>query len=380
MRTGEFMKYDGVVIGGGLVGLAAAWHFRRLGPNRVLVLEQFDHGHTRGSSHGTSRIIRSAYPSPAYVHLMRAVTREEWPRLEALAGRQLVFPCPACFFGRGALFDAYAETMRAFPDEVELLSGSRAAPLFPALRLERVDAIVDRTAGVLAAGRTMNLLRGLCEESGVEIREGTRVTGWSFEPEAIRVGYDGGEVLARHIMVAAGAWMPELLPFLRSRLFVARQTIGYFRLDGPMTVGPFPVWCYLGDAANDFYYGLPEFEREGVKLARHLTANRSDDPNVPAEPDPRALDDLHRFASARFMSPVLEMTGSERCLYTCTPTEDFIIDRHPDDARMVFASACSGHGFKFGPLTGRILAELVLMGKTSVPEFEEHRATFAIAP
>ena len=373
------MKYDGVVIGGGLVGMAAAWHFRRLGPSRVLVLERFQHGHGRGSSHGTSRIIRSAYPSPAYVHLMRAVTREEWPRLESHAGTQLVFPCSACFFGRGALFDDYAETMRGFPDEVEVLSGRKAAPLFPSLCLDGVDAIVDRSGGGLAARRTMDTLRALCDASGVEFRENASVREWSSEADGIRVRFDGGEVLARHVMVAAGAWIGELLPFMRDRVAVARQHIGYFRLDGPMAVGQFPVWCYLGDRANDFYYGLPEFERDGVKLARHYTADKSDDPNVAAEPDPEALEELSRFAKARFTAPVLEMTGSETCLYTCTPTEDFIIDRHPADARMVFASACSGHGFKFGPLTGRILAELVLLGKTSVPEFEAYRSTFALA-
>ncbi|HYV50952.1 MAG TPA: FAD-dependent oxidoreductase, partial [Dongiaceae bacterium] len=335
-------------------------------------------GHERGSSHGTSRIIRSAYPSSAYVHLMRAVTREEWPRLESLAGTQLVFPAPACFFGRGALFEAYADTMRAFPNEVEILSGAEAAPLFPSLRLDGVDAIVDRTGGVLAARRTMDTLRRLCDEAGVEVRENAPVRAWSSEPEGIRVEYEGGEVLARHVMVAAGAWIGELLPFLKSRVFVARQTIGYFRLDGPMSVERFPVWCYLGDAANDFYYGLPEFDRDGVKLARHYTANRSDDPNQAATPDPNAVDDLYRFAARRFTAPVLEMAGAENCLYTCTPTEDFIIDRHPDDGRVVFASACSGHGFKFGPLTGRILAELVLLGKTSVPEFEAYRGTFAL--
>jgi sarcosine oxidase len=372
------MKYDGVVIGGGLVGMAAAWHFRRLGPTRVLVLERFQHGHGQGSSHGTSRIIRSAYPSPAYVHLMRAVTREEWPRLESLAGTQLVFPCQACFFGRGALFDAYAGTMEGFPNEVELLSGSEAAPLFPSLRLEGVDAIVDRTAGVLAARRTMDTLRAACDAAGVEFKENAPVREWSSEADGIRVRFEGGEVLARHVMVAAGAWIPDVLPFMSDRVLVARQTIGYFRLDGPMSVGRFPVWCYLGDRANDFYYGLPEFERDGVKLARHYTAEKSDDPNSGAEPDPAALEDLLRFAKLRFTSPVLEMAGSETCLYTCTPTEDFIIDHHPDDARMVFASACSGHGFKFGPLTGRILAELVLMGKTSIPEFEAYRETFAL--
>jgi len=373
------MTYDGVVIGGGVVGLAAAWHFRRLGPRRVLLLERFQHGHERGSSHGTSRIIRSAYPSPAYVHLMRAVTREEWPRLESLAGQRLIFPCLACFFGRGAIYDAYEDTMRGFPKEVEILSGAEAAPLFPSLRLDEVDAIVDRTAGVIAARRTMDTLRFQCEESGVEIRENTPVQSWYSEGDGIRLRCEGGDVLARHVMVAAGSWIGELLPFLQSRVFVARQTIGYFRLDGPMAVGQFPVWCYLGDKANDFYYGLPEFERDGVKLARHYTADRSDDPNQAEGPDPTAMDDLFRFASRRFTAPVLEMSGAETCLYTCTPTEDFIIDRHPEDGRLVFASACSGHGFKFGPLMGRILAEMVLLGKTSVPEFESHRATFALS-
>ena len=310
---------------------------------------------------------------------MRAVTREEWPRLESYAGTQLVFPCLAAFFGRGALFDAYAETMRAFPNEVEILSGSEATPLFPSLCLDDVDTIVDRTAGVLAARRTMDTLRKLCDDSGVDVRENTAVRDWFSEPEGIRIRFDGGEVLARHVMVAAGAWITELLPFLKSRVFVARQTIGYFRLDGPMSVGRFPVWCYLGDRANDFYYGLPQFDQDGVKLARHYTADRSDDPNLALGPDPDALEDLFRFAKRRFTAPVIDMAGSETCLYTCTPTEDFIIDRHPEDARLVFASACSGHGFKFGPLTGRILAELVLLGKTSIPEFETYRATFALS-
>jgi sarcosine oxidase len=377
------VKYDGVVIGGGVVGLAAAWHFRRLGPQRVLLLERFPWGHRRGSSHGAARIIRSAYASPAYVHLMRAVTREEWPRLEALAGARLVHPSPTCFFGRGTLFETFAETMRAFPDEADLLSSDKAARQFPELRFEdAAGAIVDRTAGVLAAHRTVEALRRLCGESGVEMRDGSRVLGLESEPEAVRVHMTDGVVLARHVLVAAGAWIGELLPFLSSRLTVARQTIGYFRLEGPaeaMRIGNFPVWGYLGENANDFYYGLPEFEQEGVKVARHLTAGRRDDPEQAADPDPEALEDLRRFAGARFRRPVGERVGAETCLYTCTANEDFIIDRHPEDLRIAFASACSGHGFKFGPLTGRVLAELALLGKTSVPEFEEYRHVFALS-
>jgi len=374
--------YHAAVVGGGLVGLAAAWHFRRLGPDRIVILERFRHGHERGSSHGKSRITRSAYGNPAYVHLMRAANRQEWPRLEAAAGERLAHPTPACFFGRGKLFETFTDTMRGFPDEVEVLSAAAAAPRFPALRLDGMDgAIIDHTAGVLAASRTLAALSRLCLEEGIELREETRVLAVEPEPDAVRVRTDRGDVIAKHVLIAAGAWISELVPELAPRLTVIRQNVGYFRLEGAsgaMDLGRFPVWGYVGNEPNDFYYGLPEFERLGVKIARHVSAGRSDDPERIEEPRAEDLEDLRRFAAAHLAARVEALVGSDSCFYTCTATEDFVIDRHPRDARIAFASACSGHGFKFGPLTGRILAELAFLGKTGVPEFEAHRRTFAL--
>lgn len=374
--------YHAAVVGAGVVGLAAAWQFRRLGPDRIVILERFHHGHDRASSHGKSRITRSAYGHPAYVHLMRAANHREWPRLEAAAGERLVHPNPACFFGRGDRFQVFLDTMRGFPDETEILSPATAGARFPALRLDGMEgAILDHTAGVIAASRTLAALNRLCLGEGIELREETRVVAVEPEADAVRVRTDRGDVLARHVLIAAGPWISALVPELAPRLTVIRQSVGYFKLGGApeaMGLGRFPVWGYVGNEPTDFYYGLPEFEREGVKIARHFIAGRHDDPEAPEAPPASELEDLRRFAALHFAAPVETLVGAESCYYTCTASEDFVIDRHPEDARIAFASACSGHGFKFGPLTGRILAELAFLGKTGVPEFELHRETFAL--
>jgi sarcosine oxidase len=164
----------------------------------------------------------------------------------------------------------------------------------------------------------------------------------------------------------------------------AHQDVGYFQFAGeapPITVGDFPVWVYAGAqglAGDDTFYGLPEFRRAGVKLARHRTGGHADDPDRTLSKDlpPEVKADLEEFARAQFSFPV-SYSGYDPCLYTNTAHEDFLLDHYPGDRRVVIASACSGHGFKFGPLTGRIIAGLLLDGKTDVPSFERHRTEFA---
>ena len=127
------------------------------------------------------------------------------------------------------------------------------------------------------------------------------------------------------------------------------------------------------------FYGLPEFGCEGIKLARHITHDVNDDPDaVPTETPQAAIDDLHTFLTEQFVPEVERFVSWETCLYTNTKTEDFILDHHPDNKNIVIGAGFSGHGFKFGPLTGRILSELVLNGKTSLPEFENARHLFAL--
>ncbi|MDA0710562.1 MAG: FAD-dependent oxidoreductase, partial [bacterium] len=127
------------------------------------------------------------------------------------------------------------------------------------------------------------------------------------------------------------------------------------------------------------YYGLPEFGREGIKIARHVITPEGDDPDEhPTSAPNEAIEDLRRFIENQFTSDIEHFVDWETCLYSNTDDEDFIIDLHPDNHNIVVGAGFSGHGFKFGPLTGRILAELAITGKSSLPEFENARHLFTL--
>jgi sarcosine oxidase len=374
---------DAIVIGTGVFGLSAAWQLQRLGCRRLTVVERFALGHRRGSSHGTSRIARSFYHNPVYVELMQEAAATEWPRLERTAGERLLHPRPGCFFGPPCpAFDAFRETLQNTKVDADLLSPTEAARRFPQFRFEGMaGAIEDRTAAVVAARRALLALEFALRAGGARFLEETTVTALEAGGSPIRVDTDRGTILAERVVVAAGPWTGRLLPFLAPHLSVARQHVGYFALPGSeedMDIDRFPLWAYVGEEPHDFYYGLPAFGRPGVKLARHRTSLEGDDPDPDPGPDPAALTELASFLEAHFTAHPARPLAAETCLYTNTPTEDFVLDLHPRNPRVAIGAGFSGHGFKFGPLGGRILAELAWSGETGVETFRRHRDVFAI--
>lgn len=380
------MVYEALVIGGGINGLSALYHLHRLGCRRLGLVERFRPGHSRGSSHGHSRVTRSAYVDPGYVRLMQVVHGQEWPRLERDVGRTLIHRTPGCFYGSpGGKYERYARAVAEAGADVEQIGVTEARRRFPQLRFEGAGGVLhDHTAGLVAAAETISALIDLCRRNGVEAYEETRVLGIDLARDPIRVETDRGPLEAERLVVTAGSWASELLPFLRQRLKVIRQAVFYFKADGPaedFQVGRFPVWGYFGDGENNIYYGLPAFGREGFKAARHITSGSGDDPEeVPERVDEREIGLVRAFLDREFIPRIERLLDAETCLYTMTGTEDFIIDLHPDNPRVAVGASCSGHGFKFGPLTGRVLAELALKGRTEVPEFEAMRGRFAIKP
>jgi len=373
-------SYGALVIGGGINGLSALYHLQRLGCKPLGLVERFALGHERGSSHGHSRITRSAYINAGYVRLMQVVHRQEWPRLERDAGQRLLHPTPGCFFGPpGGKYPAYAQAVLQAGVEAEAIPVEVARRRFPLFRFPGVDEVLhDHTAALVAAAHTLAALVRLCRQGGAEIHEQTQVLEIDPSRDPIQVRTERGVLETERLVVTAGPWTASLLPWLKARLQVARQAVGYFVLRGDQeALGPgrFPVWGYLGE---EEYYGLPQFGRPGIKLARHLTTGRDDDPDKDATPLPEGEEArLRRIIADHLALPVEHLDGVERCLYTNTATEDFIIDLHPQNPHLAIGASCSGHGFKFGPLTGRALAELVLSGKTAIPEFEQMRPTFA---
>jgi len=371
-------RFDAIVIGGGINGLSAAFHLQARGCRRLAVVERFRIGHGRGGSHGPSRIIRSTYADPLWVALMQVARDVDWPALEAALGRRLIHPRPTFFFGPadGAIA-SYAVAVAGAGASVEPLDPPIARRACPWLRFDDGDIILhDRTGGVVAAADTIDALATHLRSRGALLLEDTRVGAISAGAVPLAVSTDRGVLHAERLVVAAGAWTGAILPWLAPRLTVLRQTVGYFSLDGDAAA--LPVWARIGRPGEPFVYGLPEFGRPGFKAAVHRTAGPPDDPEGPDDvgtPDIRALHDL----VARYL-PVRGVAGAETCLYTMAPADGFVLDRHPEDPRIVIALCCSGHGFKFGPLTGRIAADLALDGTSGVAPYAAHRERFGLTP
>ena len=370
--------YGVVVVGAGVVGLAAAWHLLRLGCRPLAVVERFRVGHASGSSHGSVRMTRSTYATSAYAALMRYVHAEEWPRLERDAGATLVHRGDVLFFGpdRAAL-GGYAAAVRAAGADVESLAPSVARRRFPALRFtDDAEVLHDRTGGAIAASATVEALHRLVARGGGEVLEDTRVLEIDRGGEPIRIVTARGVLRADRVVIASGAWLRELVPAARPDISVVPQTVAYFRLGVPAR--SLPGWIHFGGAESGMTYGLAELGRDALKTAHHVTRGPDTNPDEVAPPSSGEVDALRPVLERILAVPVLESLGVERCLYTMTPTEDFVIDHWPGDPRVAFASACSGHGFKFAPLTGRLLAELVVNGRADLPGGPATASLFAL--
>lgn len=373
-----------LVIGGGVAGLATAWQLARTGGERIGLVERFRIGHDHGSSHGAGRITRTSYADSVYMRLAQQAHAEEWPRLERDAGVTLIHPCAGAFFGpAGSAFDDYVAAAAQVSADVELLERAEARRRFPLFRFPDAAGVLhDHTAGVVAAADTVRALARRCSVEGVFTLEETRVIAIDPAQDPIVVETDRGRLLAERLVITAGAWLPQLFPEFAPRLTVRRQTVGYFQVDAPaeaLRPGAFPVWIHTGSPDNSYgFYGLPEFGGAGIKAGHHQTGGASQDPDGDESADTATLAQIETFLETQLTVKVLERVRHETCLYTNTDDEDFVLGRLPGDARIVIGSPCSGHGFKFAPLTGRILAELSRDGRTSVPAFEAARARFQV--
>jgi monomeric sarcosine oxidase len=386
MSTGNL--YQAVVIGAGINGLSTAYQLLKRGLTKVALIEQFSLGHSKGSSQGLSRITRSTYSSSKFVEIIQTAHQEDWPALERDLDQQLLHPRPGCFFGPG--IQQYRDSLEAVPEVlpyIDLMSPEEGRLAFPHFVFGDSPFVIrDRTCSLIAAQATNQRLLRYFVEHGGEFRSQEAVLSIDLQSpsQPIEVRTSQGQLQTERLVITAGPWTHKLLPLTTPVLRPAHQDVGYFGF-GPeapaFDLEHFPVWIYAGEgglAGDDTFYGLPEFGRPGVKVARHRTGSHTDEPDrdVSETMPEQALADLREFNRRQFAFP-MEPVGYEPCMYTNTSNEDFLLDLHPNDPRVVIGAGFSGHGFKFGPLTGRILAELLLDGRTQVASFERHRQDFS---
>lgn len=347
---------DVIVLGGGAMGTAAGWHLARHGL-RVAVLEQFTPGHDRGSSHGATRVVRQAYyEHPDYVPLLRrsyALFRET----ELAIGQSLLEVCGGLFCGKpeGEVVRGAAASAELHGIPHERLDAAEIARRWPALRLDEGQVGVwEPGAGYCYAERTVRAQATLAMDAGARVTSRIRVRGWTRDGDGVRVDTDDGVWSADVLVVTAGAWAPA---FLDLPLRVSRQVLGWVE-----PAPKLPVWL-VEEAGGLATYSIPAAAEgpAGMKIAVHgggaTTTATEIDRRVSAA-DRRQL----RDAVERRVRGGGRINDAAVCMYTNSPDGHFVIDEV--DERVWAAVGFSGHGFKFAPVVGEMLAELVATGQT----------------
>lgn len=339
---------DVVVVGAGIHGRSTAWALARRGLH-VLHLDRFPAGHTAGSSHGATRMIRRAYPNPIWDPFVDAAYRA-WDALGEIAGERLVETV-------GGLYSRPAGSEGGLRGPgCRFLSPDESWELFPGLRVpEGYENLYDPAAGVIRADAAMTVLRRLGRAAGVTALDGVGVRSWRDAGDAVVVETSDGPVSAGRLVICAGPWTGSLLPEFAPVLNVVRIVNSYFGISAPDTVpGVFSVQTEDGR----LLYGFPAFEGRSVKLG--LDDGPDDHPSIPAAPpDAAEVSTLEKYARAYVPGADGPVAESVSCRYTMAPVNRFAVGAVPGRPHTFVAAACSGHGFKFGPAVGEALADLV---------------------
>lgn len=356
-----------VVIGLGAMGSAALFRLARRGI-RAIGVERFSAGHDRGSSHGESRAIRLGYfEHPSYVPLARAAY-ERWEELERLTGESVLTRTGVLEMGRpgSVIVEGSAAASRQHGIGHEVLTAGEIARRFPQFTLPAGYSGVWQKDGGFVRPELANALHlKLAREAGAGVVDNMKVLAVEPGPACVRVVADGMTIEAGKVVVAAGAWIGELVPRLAGRLALTRQVLCWFQARRPEAVreGALPV--FIIDGPDDTAYGFPDLG-QGFKCASHHGSGVlacADEARQDAGGEDEAQ--MRRFLEAYLPDAAGPLRAMRTCIYTRTPDEDFVLDLDPDDPRVVVASPCSGHGFKFASVIGEVLADLAVDGTTS---------------
>lgn len=368
-------QFDVIVVGAGIMGSCAAYEAAKRG-HRVLLLERFDFLHNLGSSHGESRTIRTTYPEP-YYHSMVMESFHLWDQAQSAAGYRVLTPTKQLDIGSSDdnILKAVISSCKLNSIDYQVLDGSQVSSLFHFRLPEGFIGVVTEMGGVIKPTKAVAMFQSLAARSGAVLRDRIEVT-------AIESGSGGGGVwvstaggerfYGRKCVVAVGAWTRKMVEEVTGKALPIQPlhtTVCYWRIkegyEHAFTVeGGFPTFAIYGDPC---FYGTPSMEFPGlIKIA--LNDGETCDP------------DRREWELSSSVSPVvkwiqqvlpgcLEVGGEpvirQACMYSMTPDEDYIIDFLGGEfgRDVVVAGGFSGHGFKMGPVIGRILADMAVDGE-----------------
>lgn len=361
--------YDAIVLGAGAMGSAAAYHLAKTG-QRVLLLEQFEIDHQKGSSYGFSRITRYAYEHPTYVHLMKSVF-PAWSALEAEANETLFTQTGGLDFGRSdqkSLLNII-DSLDAEGIKYELWTAAEAKSHFPQFQFDLDMLIIfQKDGGILSASKCVRAQIRLAEQYGAEILANIPIVSITPHHDSVEVKTASDTFSAARLVITAGSWAKSVLGTLGLDLpLIPLQCHeAYFETDQPADYEPsrFPTFiAHMLNVYDRAPYGIASHEGSGLKVGFHGGKPVEHPSEINYTPDENEVKRVLAFTK-RCLPGAQSLRTSRVCMYTVTPDENFLIDKHPEYPHIVFGGGCSGHGFKFSPLIGSILTDLALHGTT----------------
>ncbi len=368
--------YDAAVLGLGTMGTFACLELARRGVS-VIGFDQFTPPHDRGSHTGSTRVFRIAYAEhPDYVPLAQRAGLL-WDRLGEEAGATFLHRTGMLSVGLpdSALVSGIRASATAHQLSIEELSRDQIASRFPAFELPSGwVGVFESAAGWVDVDASLRFGLEQASRLGAELRLEERVASWEPAGDEFVIRTSTGAHTAKRLIVTAGAWAAQLLADLALPLNVVRKVLIWVDpLQPEYFKSPrFPVFA----CAGNFFYGIPNVDGAGVKLSIHWSGG------APAE----SIDARQPYPAPEEIRPILEAAAAlmpslagpvpaafdrvlrtKTCFYTMTPDEHFLIDRHPRFENLILAAGFSGHGFKFAPALGEVLAELSLEGRSTLP-------------
>jgi len=372
-RSDSNQRFDTIVVGVGAMGSAACHQLARRGLH-VLGIERFDIPHELGSSGGDTRLIRlSYYEHPDYVPLLRRAY-SAWDELGAAIGERILERTGALYIGREA---------------GTLISGSRRAALEHSIAHQMLSREQCKRYGVFTIPRGFAVMfepdggfvrstlaittmaeRALLSGATLHTRE--TVVGWQADGQGVEVQTDRASYRADQLVFTCGAWTGQLVTSFGVPLRVTRQALLWLWPQHPerFRIGAFPCWAVEDDLPGftGIYYGFPMMNGQlGLKIALHAPGVAVSPDRVDRNPAP---DDLMSIAPLldKFLPTARgPVTRQKICMYTMSPDGHFVVDHLPGHANVVVAAGFSGHGFKFAPVIGEALADLVQFGESDLP-------------
>jgi sarcosine oxidase len=364
------VTFDAIVVGLGGMGSATAFELARRG-RHVLGLEQFPLVHDQGSSHGQTRIIRQAYyEHPDYVPLARRAYGG-WYDLEQRTGRHLLTECPCLSIGppHSHLLAGVLASSRRHELPVETLAPAELRRRFPEFVFgQECSGVLERSAGFLFVEDCVRAHLAAAANLGATLHAGEPVVEWSATATGVEVRTTKGAYAAGRLVLTSGPWAPRLLGRCGVPLAVMRQVPMWFEPREPARFrrDVFPV--FIAETPEGDFYGLPAVDGNGAKVARHYgAAELQDVGQVSRVVSPEDEGTVRAFLRAYLPGLDGPRRRASVCIYTLTPDRHFVIDVHPEHAVVAIACGFSGHGFKFAPVVGEVLADLADRGRTDLP-------------